>query len=96
MIPRWLRTLERLMLQDDDREFLGGDLEEAYWLAVRRESRLRAQLKYARVQPRDPVTFLGVAINAGAGCPCGDMALCATRDGGRASGGPTSRMRTVF
>src|SRR3954451_1337964 len=48
MIPPWLRRLERLLLQDDDREFLAGDLEEDYWNAVRRFGHRRGLLRYAR------------------------------------------------
>jgi putative ABC transport system permease protein len=47
MIPRWLRWLERAFLHADDREFLAGDLEEAYWLDLRRNGSRRAAARYA-------------------------------------------------
>ena len=47
MLPRWLRALERIFLHADDREYLGGDLEEDYWLGVRRGRRRAAALRYA-------------------------------------------------
>jgi hypothetical protein len=47
MIPRWLRLLERLLLNRDDREFLAGDLEEDYRRQLRR-GRLRAATRHTR------------------------------------------------
>src|SRR4029077_1920964 len=47
MIPGWLRWLERALLHPDDREFLGGDLEEAYWRDLRRNGSRLAATRYA-------------------------------------------------
>jgi hypothetical protein len=47
MIPGWLHWLERALLHPDDREFLGGDLEEAYWRDLRGGGSRRAAARYA-------------------------------------------------
>src|SRR4051794_23970483 len=47
MIPVLLRWLERAFLHPDDREFLGGDLEEAYWRDLREGGARRAVTRYA-------------------------------------------------
>ena len=47
MIPPWLRWLERLLLHADDREYLAGDLEEAYWRQRRVTGPGRAAARYA-------------------------------------------------
>ena len=47
MVPRWLRWLERACLAADDGEYIGGDLEEAYWRDLRRSGRASAAARYA-------------------------------------------------
>ena len=45
-MPRWLRLLERCFLHPDDREYVGGDLQEEYARRQARQGRLIAAAGY--------------------------------------------------